>query len=104
MENLKSIKSPTRFYKVVDAVNVTHNSKVDKYPDDIIKYIVERDKSKLLDKSELLDCKNALENLDVWDKSFWGLSVLESISAVAVPAKNTKKYTLEKIDEILTIS
>ena len=35
MKNLKSIKSPTRFYKVVDAVNVTHNSKVDKYPDDM---------------------------------------------------------------------
>lgn len=104
MKNLKSIESPTRFYKVVDAVNVTHNAKINRYSDDIIEYIIERDKTRLLNKNELLDCKNALKNLDFWDKSFWGLSILESISAVAVPSTNTKKYTLGKIDEILTFN
>lgn len=73
--------------------------------DNLWDYIV-TDKMKLksytqsdLDK-DIIDFKKMTEKYDIWDRSFWGLAIHESISAVACTVSSDRGYLIKRLKDL----
>ena len=69
---------------------------------DSIKSLEKKYKTRFLSRDELIHAINKLKEFDInllWDESFWGLKVHESISAIAVePYTFVKKIKEDKFE------
>ena len=64
------------------------------YSQDLVKYIVKKEKIKILTDIELNDLINELKNFDinlVWERTFWKLKPMDSICAVATEVYQSLK-------------
>ena len=64
------------------------------YSQDLVKYIVKKEKIKILTDIELNDLINELKNFDinlVWERAFWKLKPMDSICAVAAEVYQSLK-------------